>query len=57
MKEADVGRFIRWGAAVSVDAAEKLIKFLPFSRPEEMVDIPNEDCPEDEALDLRCSSW
>ncbi|HEX9711249.1 MAG TPA: hypothetical protein VGB52_01695 [Actinomycetota bacterium] len=57
MKEADVGKFIRWGAAVTIDTAEKLIGMLPISRPEDLVEIPNEDCPEDEALGLRVSSW
>lgn len=57
MKEADVGKFIRWGAAVTVDTAEKLLRILPISRPEDLVEIPNEDIPEDEALGLRVSSW
>lgn len=57
MKETEIGRFIHWGAAVSMDVAKRLMTVLPLSRPEDLVEIPNEDCPEDETLSLRVSTW
>jgi hypothetical protein len=49
----EVGRFVRFGQQVTVDTTRKILQVLPFSQQERLVEIPNEDVPHDEVLDLR----
>jgi len=49
----EFGRFVSFGQKVTVDTTRKILKVLPFSQPERLVEIPNEDIPHDEVLDLR----
>jgi hypothetical protein len=57
METAEIGKFIRWGEAVTVDIARKIMRLIPEAQQEEIVEIPNEDTPSEETLDLRCSSY
>lgn len=49
----ELGRFVQFGQQVTVDTTRKILKVLPFSQQERLVEIPNEDVPHDEVLDLR----
>ncbi len=49
----ELGRFVSFGQQVTVDTTRKILKVLPFSQQERLVEIPNEDVPHDEVLDLR----
>ena len=51
------GKFIKWAEPVAVDLRKKILSILPIARPEEIVEIPLEERPEDETLDLRCKSY
>jgi hypothetical protein len=53
----EIGRFIRWGESVTIDLVRKVMKLIPEGQPENLVEIPNEDTPSEEALDLRCSYY
>jgi len=55
--ETQIGRFIRWGQTVTVDQAQKILRFLPLSREEELVEFDTERTPEDEELDIRITSY
>jgi hypothetical protein len=54
---AEVGRFVRLGEAVTIDLTRKMLKVLPFSQAERIVEIPNADTPSEEALEARCKSF
>ena len=53
--EYEIGKFIRWGEAVTIDLVRKVIRLIPEGQQADIVEIPNEDTPSEEALDLRCS--
>lgn len=53
----EVGQFLKWGEAITIDVTKKMMKILPISQPEKLVEIPNEDGPAEDLLDLRCSSF
>jgi hypothetical protein len=55
--ENEIGRFVRWGEAVTVDIVKKVISFLPESKQAEIVELPEECDPSDEALGARVSSF
>jgi hypothetical protein len=55
--ENEIGKFVRWGEAVTVDIVKRIMTFLPESQPEELVEIPSEETPSDEALGARVSSF
>ena len=55
--ENELGKFVRWGEAVTVDIVKKVLSFLPESKPGEVVDLPEECNPSDEALGARVSSF
>ena len=55
--ENELGKFVRWGEAVTVDIVKKVLSFLPESKPGEVVDLPEECDPSDEALGARVSSF
>lgn len=54
-KVRELGRFVRFGTPIAIEAARKMIRFLPEAREEELVEFPNEDVPSLEALDERCA--
>ena len=55
--ENELGRFVRWGEAVTVDIIKKVISFLPESKQAEIIELPEECDPSDEALGARVSSF
>jgi len=56
--ENEIGRFVRWGEAVTVDVVRRVMSFLPESKPAEIVELPDADeTPSDEALGARVSSF
>jgi hypothetical protein len=56
--ENEIGKFVRWGEAVTIDVVMRVMSFLPESKPAEIVDLPDEDeTPSDEALGARVSSF
>ena len=55
--ENEIGRFVRWGEAVTVDIIKKVISFLPESKQAEIIELPEECDPSDEALGARVSSF
>ncbi len=57
VKEFQPSKFIKWAEPVAVDLTRKILSILPISRPEEIVEIPVPERPEDETLDLRCKSY
>lgn len=57
IRELEIGKVVGWGQGVTVDLARKMITMLPISQPEKIVEIPNEDVPSDEVLDLRRTSY
>jgi|GEM_PF-5796987 len=54
--EIRIGKF-RWHNPVTPELARKIIAVIPLSKQELVVDVPPEDDPADEMLDLRCSSY
>ena len=54
--ESEIGRFVQWGAAVSVDTARRLLRILPIAENEQVVEFDCEDCPDTDQLDIRVSS-
>jgi hypothetical protein len=55
--ENELGKFVRWGEAVTIDIVKKVMSFLPESKPAEIVELPQESDPSDEALGARVSSF
>ena len=55
--ENELGKFVRWGEAVTVDIIKKVMSFLPESKPAEIIELPEECNPSDEALGARVSSF
>jgi hypothetical protein len=53
----ELGKFVRWGEAVTIDMARKIMKVLPIAQPEELIDLPDDNRPSDEALKARVSSY
>lgn len=57
MRETEPGNFVRWDQPVEIDRQNKILRLIPEARPEDLVEIPNEDIPSLEILDKRCSSY
>lgn len=57
METREIGKFIQWGEAVTIDLVRKVLKLIPEGQQEQVVEIPNEDTPSEEALDLRCTYY
>ncbi len=57
METKEIGRFIKWGEGVTIDLVRKVMQLIPEGKPEKIVEIPNEDTPSEEALDLRCTYY
>jgi hypothetical protein len=55
--ERELGKFVRWGEQVTVDVVNRVLKLIPESRLEVLIEIPNEDVPAEDALRARCSSY
>jgi hypothetical protein len=55
--ENELGKFVRWGEAVTVDIIKKVMSFLPEARSAEIIELPEECNPSDEALGARVSSF
>ena len=53
----DFGRFVRWGQAVTVDQAKRLMRFLPEAREEKLVEFDLEQAPTQEQLETRITSF
>lgn len=51
-----IGKF-RWQNPVTPERARKILAVIPLSKQEEVVDLPPEEDPADEMLDLRLSSY
>ena len=51
-----IGTF-RWQSPITPERARKILAVIPMSKQEEVVDLPPEEDPADEILDLRCSSY
>lgn len=54
--ESEIGRFVHWGAAVSVDTARRLLRILPVASQETVVEFDCETTPDADQLDIRVSS-
>lgn len=57
MENIELGKFVRWGEAVTIDMARKIMRVLPISAPVEIVEIPDAESPSDDALNARVSSY
>jgi hypothetical protein len=55
--ENELGRFVRWGEAVTIEIVEKVMSLIPEARSAEIVELPEECNPSDEALGARVSSF
>ncbi|MGZ4139150.1 MAG: hypothetical protein ACXVQ6_10265 [Actinomycetota bacterium] len=55
--ENEIGRFGRWGEAVTIDVVKRVMSFLPEAREGDLVEVPGEDEPSEEALKARVSSF
>lgn len=56
-QETNVNTFLAWGTPVSIDAKARLLRELPFSQPENLVEIPVTADPTEEDLEARVSSY
>jgi hypothetical protein len=54
---SQIGRFLTWGQAVSIDQARRVLRFLPESREELLVEFECEASPDTEQLDARLVSY
>jgi len=52
-----IGQFIRFGQRVTIDQARRILRFIPESREETLVEFDSEGSPSDEELDLRITSY
>lgn len=52
-----IGKFIDFGPAVSIDVARKLLRILPATDDEKVVEFDAEGAPEVEDLDARLISY
>lgn len=56
MREIRIGRFT-WESPVPPEVARRLMRILPLAKEQEMVEVPEEERPLDETLDLRCYAY
>ena len=63
--EREIGKFVRWAKPITLDLAKMPLEasrkamsvLLPGAQSESLVEIPTEDAPTQEVLDLRMQSF
>ena len=55
--DLEISKTLQRSKDVTIDLTKRVIRLLPISQPEQLVEIPNADVPSDESLDIRCKSF